>query len=409
MHSRERIAVTGVGAVSGFGWSAAELWDGLLAGRTSIAPTRRFDTTGQRTHVAAEVPPIPVRLREVSAFPSRCSDADRFAVSAALEAAAEARLAPATPGVGVFFGGSTAGIAGAETFLRALFAGGAAGRAPLGLLAAQPLNVPGDEVARALGISGPVESVSSACASGALAIALALRSLRSGEVDCAIAGGADALCSLTYSGFNALRAVDAEPCRPFRAGRGGLSLGEGAGVLVLEPWQRALDRGVAPLAELRGAGSSCDAHHMTAPHPQGAGAAAAMQAALEDARLPASSVDFVNAHGTGTTLNDLTEWRALAEVFGEHAGAVPVTATKGAVGHLLGSAGALEAVATVLCLRQCVVHPTVEGGTLDPETGVDLVLGSPRPIRNGAIAISTSFAFGGANAALVFAAPGDLA
>jgi 3-oxoacyl-[acyl-carrier-protein] synthase II len=403
----ERVAITGLGAVSGFGWSAAELWEGLLSARTCIATTRRFDTTGQRTRVAAEVPAAPESAVVATEPAKRRSAADRYAVAAALEAAAQARLDPGTPDVGVFFGGSTAGIDGAETLLRSLLTEEGRRTAPFGLLAAQPLNTPGDEVARALAVCGPVETVSSACASGALALGLALRSLRAGEVTCAIAGGADALCLLTYSGFNALRAVDAEPCRPFRQDRAGLSLGEGAGVLVLESWQHALDRGVVPLAELRGAGSSCDAHHMTAPHPQGAGAAAAMLSALADGDLGPDDVDFVNAHGTGTELNDLAEWQAMSRVFGARAGSVPVTATKGAVGHLLGSAGAIEAVATVQCLRARLVHPTAGGGPVDPATAVDLVLGCARPLRAGAVAVSTSLAFGGANAALVFAAAGD--
>jgi 3-oxoacyl-[acyl-carrier-protein] synthase II len=401
-----RVAVTGLGAVSGFGWTAAELWGGLLSGRTSIVPAVRFDTRGQRTQVASEVPPVPAEVLATGGRSRRRSSADAFAVAAAREAAAQAGLAPGTAEAGVFFGGSTAGIAGGERFLEALLARGA-GPVPLGLLAAQPLNAPGDAVARALDLDGPVETVSSACASGALALALALRSLRAGEVAFAVAGGADALCSLTYSGFNALRAVDAEPCRPFRADRAGLSLGEGAGVLVLEPWERALERGATPLAELLGAGASCDAYHMTAPHPKGAGAAAAMLAALADAELDPAAVDFVNAHGTGTPLNDVAEWHALSRVFGERAARVAVTSTKGAVGHLLGAAGALEAVATVQCLLARRVHPTAGGGAVDPATGVDLVLGAPRELRAGAVAISTSLAFGGANAALVLAASGE--
>jgi 3-oxoacyl-[acyl-carrier-protein] synthase II len=401
--SGDRIAVTGVGAVSGFGWSATELWAGLLAGSTAIGSARVFDTAGQRTHVVAEVP-APAGGTTPAAGSEWRSDADRFAVAAAVEAAAQARLPTGFPGLGVFFGGSTAGTAGAERFLRRLLLANGHGPVPLGLLAAQPLNSPGDEVARALRVQGPVETVSSACASGALAIALALRSLRSGEVSCAIAGGADALCLLTYSGFNSLRSVDPEPCRPFRAERSGLSLGEGAGVLVLEPWERALERGAKPLAELRGGGSSCDAHHMTAPDPQGAGAAAAIRSALVDARIDDAAVAFVNAHGTGTELNDAAEWHALTAVFGDRAGRIPITATKGAVGHLLGAAGAIEAVATVQCLQAGLVHPTAGEGVVDPATPVDLVLGEPRPIPTCAVGLSTSLAFGGANAALVFAA-----
>jgi 3-oxoacyl-[acyl-carrier-protein] synthase II len=271
----------------------------------------------------------------------------------------------------------------------------------LALMASHPLDGPAAAVARALDVDGPVETVSSACASGALALGMALRAVRRGEVEYAIAGGSDALCLLTYSGFNALRAVDSSPTRPFRADRAGLSLGEGAGALVLEPLERALARGARPLAELLGAGASCDAHHMTAPHPQGRGAAQAIRAALRDAALDPDVVSFVNAHGTGTPQNDTSEWQALLEVFGDRAGVLPVTSTKAAVGHLLGSAGALEAVATVLCLRHRSLHSTFGAGAVDPECPVDLVVGAPRQLEDHAIALSTSLAFGGANAAVV--------
>jgi 3-oxoacyl-[acyl-carrier-protein] synthase II len=400
---RTRVAVTGIGAVSGYGWSAAELWRGLCSGISSIVPTQRLDTSRQRTHLASEVPsPPPASARRLPGW-RRFSQAERFAVVAALEATRQAGLALGTANTGVFFGGSTAGMAEGERLFAALIGPGDIAR-PLALLATQPLNGPGDAVARILEIEGPVESVSSACASGALAIALALEALRAGTIDVAIAGGSDSLCSLTYSGFNALRAVDSRSCRPFRRDRSGLSLGEGAAVLVLERWSEAATRGVEPLAELLGAGASCDAYHMTAPHPEGEGAAAAIEAALQDAGVSSEAISFVNAHGTGTPQNDIAEWHALQRVFGPRAASLPVTSTKAAVGHLLGSAGALEAVASVQCLRAGQIHPTPGGSDIDPETAVDLVLDEVRPIASGARVLSTSFAFGGANAALVLGA-----
>jgi 3-oxoacyl-(acyl-carrier-protein) synthase len=222
-------------------------------------------------------------------------------------------------------------------------------------------------------------------------------------VDVAVTGGADSLSRLTYSGFNALRAVDERPCRPFRADRAGMSLGEGAAVLVLETEAHAFSRGARPVAELRGAGASCDANHMTAPQPEGVGAALAMRRALEDAGVDRDDVAFVNVHGTGTPLNDAAEAAALASVFGDRAARIPLTATKASVGHLLGSAGAIEAVAAVLCLRDGEVHPTAGEGPPDAALAVNLVQGAPLPLEPG-VAISTDFAFGGANAALVLAA-----
>ena len=400
--ARQRIVVTGLGAVSAWGWGVPALAQGLVSGETGIRPITRFDTTRHRTRIAGEVPPWPVEL--AGAFPEwrRSSWADRFALAATREALQAARVA-SLRGVraGVFFASSTGGMFECEQYFEARLAGSP--RARLGLLASQQLNAPGDAVARRFGVTGPVETVSSACASGALAVAAALQALRDGEVDLAITGGSDSLCQVTYAGFNALRAVDEAPCRPFRETRAGMSLGEGAAVLVLEREDRALDRGVAPLAEVRGAGASCDAHHMTAPHPEGRGAARALAAALADGRAAADAVGFVNAHGTGTPHNDQAEWGALRLVLGERAGAVPVVATKAAVGHLLGSAGAIEALATVLSLLSGELHPVAVDGAVDPGTPVDLVQGVPRPLEGAALAASMNLAFGGANAALLFA------
>jgi 3-oxoacyl-[acyl-carrier-protein] synthase II len=271
-----------------------------------------------------------------------------------------------------------------------------------GLVSSQQFNGPGDAVARALGVGGQVETISSACASAAMAIGSALRALRRGDVEVALAGGSDALCQLTYAGFNALRSVDEAPSRPFRRDRLGLSLGEGAGVLVLETMAHAAERGARPIVRLAGEAATCDAHHMTAPHPEGSGASDAILLALADASLEPPDVDFVNAHGTGTPLNDASEGAALKVVFGDLVGAVPVTSTKALIGHLLGSAGAVEAVATVLCLARREVHPMPDNGEFDAELGLDLVLGRPRPLARASCAISTSLAFGGANAVLVF-------
>ena len=393
-----RVVVTGLGAVCGYGWGVDALWRGLRSGETRLGPFDVFDHSRHRTHLAAQVPPPPA----ATANGGRESVADRFALAAALEAVAAAGLAPplAALDAGLWFGSSTGGMLEAERFF-ARFLAERRGAA-IGALASQEVNGPGDAVARRLGVTGPVQTISSACASAALAIAAAFDAVRSGEVEVALAGGSDSLCQLTYAGFNSLRAVDEGPCRPFRAGREGMSLGEGAAVLVLEPLAAALGRGAVPLAEVRGAGASCDAHHMTAPEPEGSGAAAALAAALADAGLPPERIDFVNAHGTGTPHNDVAEYRALRRVFGERAARLPLAATKGLLGHLLGTAGAIEAVATVLCLARGEVHPVPRDGALDPELPVDLVTGEPRRLAAEA-AVSTSLAFGGSNAALVFA------
>jgi len=404
------VAVTGLGAVSPLGWGLGSLWDGLRSGRTAIGRFDRFDHSGHRTHIAAQVDLAaePARLR---GKPLRLSLADRFAVAAAREAVAQATIDVdrCRERTGVYFGTSTGGMLETEAYLEALFtAMSGRGRPPAAsLLASQQNNGPGDAVARDLGIGGPVQTVSAACASGAMAIGDAVRAVRRGEVDVAIAGGSDSLCRLTYAGFNALRAVDERPCRPFRGNRAGLSLGEGAGALILEPLGRVLARGARPLALATGEAASCDAHHMTSPHPEGFGAAEAIRGALADARLDPSEIDFVNAHGTGTPLNDAAECMALVTVFGDRAPDLPVTSTKALVGHLLGSAGALEAVATILCLLNREVHPMPDDGASDPGIRLRLVLGRPLRLARARHALSTSLAFGGANAALVFTRHGD--
>lgn len=407
---RVAVAVTGLGVVSPLGWSLNSLWDGLRSGRTAIGPFDRFDHSGHRTHVAAQVDLTaePERLR---GKPLRSSLADRFAVAAAREAIAMAAIdvRRREERTGVYFGTSTGGMLETETYFQTLLAAaGGRGKPPaLSPLASQQSNGPGDAVARHLGVGGPVQTISTACASGAMAVGDAIFAVRRGEVDVAIAGGSDSLCRLTYAGFNALRAVDERPCRPFRANRAGLSLGEGAAALVLEPLERALERGARPLALAAGGAASCDAHHMTSPHPEGLGAAEAIRGALADARLDPAAIDFVNAHGTGTPLNDAAECAALVAVFGERAMELPVTSTKSLVGHLLGSAGALEAVATILCLLHGEVHPMPDDGASDPGISLRLVLGQPLSLARARHALSTSLAFGGANAALVFTRHGD--
>ncbi len=395
-----RIVVTGLGVVSPWGWGVRPFLAGILSGETAIGPFTRFDHRRQRTHVAGEVPPAPPQVRGRLKGFGRLSYADGYALAATREALEHAGLAPGGPGLaGVYFGGSTGGLLESEWYYEQRLNGQHPSRR---LLASQQLSAPGEAVARYAQTRGPLETVSSACASGGLALEAALRDLRSGEADWALAGGSDSLCQITYSGFNALRAVSETPCRPFRQDRTGMSIGEGAALLVLEPLERAAARGARPLAELKGAGSSCDASHMTAPHPEGMGAALAIEQALKDAGLGPDEIDFVNAHGTGTPLNDAAEWAALHKSLGERAGRIPLTSTKGVVGHLLGSSGAIEAAATVLCLREGKLHATPGGGTVDPATPVDLVLGRPRPLPDARFALSTSLAFGGANAAVIF-------
>jgi 3-oxoacyl-[acyl-carrier-protein] synthase II len=389
-----RVVVTGIGAVCGFGRGVDAFLAGLRRGQPALAPVAAFDPGRHRTQLASEV------RAELPAGGRGASRSDRLALAAAQEAVAQARLdRSALAPAGVFFGSSNGGLAEGERFFRRLRA-----RAhPLGLrdVASHQNNGPGDAVARHFGCCGPVVACSSACTSANMALASALQAIRSGECDVAVAGGADALAEITYAGFNALRAVDAAPARPFRADRAGLSMGEGAGVLVLEAADRARARGAEVLAELAGAGATCDAHHMSAPKDDASGALEAMRRALADAGEAPARVGFVNAHGTGTPHNDLVEARALRELLGDRVAHVPVTSTKSLVGHLLGACGGLEAVACVLGLIHGEVHQSGGAGPVDQELGLDVVLGAVRAVPMARVALSNNLAFGGNNCSIV--------
>lgn len=402
----QRVVVTGLGAVTAAGWGVEAMRRAARSGRSAIGPFERFDHTAQRTHVAGEVPagvPEPMARR---ARWNRLSNSDRFALGAAFEAVDQANLsAPLGDAAGVFLGSTTGGLFETEALVEALLRQPGS-RQPRTSLATHLYSSPAETIARTFGVRGAVETVSSACASGGLALVHAVRALRADEVQVAIAGGTDGLCLTTYSGFNSLRAVDALPCRPFREDRAGLSLGEGAAVMVLEQLSHALARGAKPLAEVIGAGSSCDASHMTAPQPEGRGASAAIEVALRDAGIEPDAIDFLSAHGTGTPRNDEAEWLAFERVFGARVRSLPVEVTKAIFGHLLGAAGALQAVSTVLQLRDGVVYPAPSAGPIDPNAPARLVFGEPLRLERADVAATVSLGFGGANAAVVFARMG---
>lgn len=395
------VVVTGIGAVTPAGWGVPAFAEALQSARTTLKPFTRFDHSSHRTHIAGQVPPVPEAVRRVKGW-ARLSHTERFALAATREACVAASLPEHLDDLraGVYFASSTGGLYETERFFLSLLRPSVR-KARRTLLAAHSLSAPAEAIARHFRILGPVETVASSCAAGTLAIRQALAAVRSGEVDVAITGGADCLCMTTYSGFDSLRAMDERPCRPFRSDRAGLSLGEGAGVLVVEALDHARARGARPLAMVLGAGASCDAGHMTAPAADGSWAADALRQALDDAQLSPAAIDFVNAHGTATPLNDAAEAAALHAVFGTHTATLPVEATKSIIGHLLGAAGAVEAVATVHALATGIVHGAPAGGTIDPACAVNVVL--DRPVTDAApmTGVSVNLGFGGANAALV--------
>jgi 3-oxoacyl-[acyl-carrier-protein] synthase II len=264
-------------------------------------------------------------------------------------------------------------------------------------------STPVDVVASHFGFEGVRSCLMAACSSSTIAIGQAVEAIRLGRVDAALAGGTDALSRLTFAGFNALRLMDPQPCRPFDAGRQGMNIGEGAAILVLERWDRAVARGAHIYAELAGYSFTCEAYHPTAPEPEGQAIAGTIRAALADAQVDASVVTHVNAHGTATPQNDKAEARGVHVVFGERASSIAVTSLKAMFGHCLGAAGAMEAAALALSIDRGVIPPTIHHDTTDPECPIDLVANEPREVPVPC-AVSTSLAFGGNDSALVLTA-----
>ncbi|BBO75882.1 3-oxoacyl-[acyl-carrier-protein] synthase 2 [Desulfosarcina widdelii] len=326
-----------------------------------------------------------------------------MAMAAALQALAEAGLLPmeerSTARTGVVIGGGAGGMLECEpVFARYLETG--ADRMPVSSFAAFSCASSADHIATHLKLFGPRTTFMTACSSGATAIGFARDLIRSHAADIMVCGGTEPLCRITYSAFNALQAVDPEPCKPFDRNRQGLTLGEGAGIVILESLDHARKRGAPIYGEILGCGITCDAHHMTAPDIEGAGAAAAMAAALADAGISADRVDYINAHGTATPANDRMEAHAIERVFGNRARHIPVSSTKSMIGHTLGAAGAIEAVACLLAIERDFIPPTIHHNATDDDCPLDVVPSHSRPARSDTV-LSNSFAFGGNNTALV--------
>ena len=387
-----RAVVTGLGAVTPFGFGVKSYWDGLAAGLCAIRPVTLLDTQGFRCRLAAEVPEAPPGSR-------RRSRADRLALAAASEALDDARLDRAERAdVAVVIGAVGGGMLEAEEWYWAHGAQPAAKPDRRAFGAVLPWSHV-EVLANALGLYGPRETLITACSSGAAALAVAADLVRSGVADVVLTGGADAITRICYFGFNALKLLDPGPCRPFDRDRRGMSIGEGAGFLVVEDAERARGRGARVYAEVAGHGMTSDAHHVTSPDPQGRGMARAMAEALDRSGLVPADVGYANAHGTATAQNDRVEALALREVFGPEG--LLVSSTKSMIGHTMAAAGSLEAMATVLALVHEVIPPTVHLETPDPEVAFDCVA---QRARHASIehAISNSFGFGGQNVSVVF-------
>lgn len=399
--SLRRVAVTGIGVVSAFGDTFGDFWTGVASGRSAIRPMTLVPPGSVRFPNAAEAAGFdPLRYFDEK----EASFLDRFAQFAAVAA----REAAASAGVkidsalgrrcAIVTGSSAGGQITKDENFRILYAQN--GRV-------SPLTIPmvmdnagASRISLELGITGPVYTVSTACSSSNHAIGQAFWMVRNGVVDAAIAGGSEAPFALGFlKAWEAMRVVSPDTCRPFSLGRRGLILGEGAAMLVLEPLEAAQARGAPVWGEIVGFGMSSDAHHLTQPRADGA--ALAMRNALADAGAAPETVGYINAHGTGTQANDVTEAQAIHAVFGSHAERLLVSSTKSMHGHALGAAGALEAAATLAAIRGGIIPPTANFAEPDPECDLDVVPNHSRPAEIEA-ALSNSFAFGGLNAVLVF-------
>ncbi|MCX7624329.1 MAG: beta-ketoacyl-ACP synthase II [Thermomicrobium sp.] len=407
---RRRVVVTGLGIVSPVGNDPQEVWQSLLRGRSGTRALQRIDAHDLPSRVAGEVPSF-----DPSQYlpPKEARRTDRFiqfAVAAAKEALRAARLdlsADRAERTGVLIGSALGGVETFEAGVEALRTRGAAKVSPF-LIPMFLADMAGGYVAIETGAKGPNFATLSACASGANAIGEGLRMIREGRADIVLAGGSEApLTRTVVAGFAALQALSRrndEPetaSRPFDRTRDGFVIAEGAAVLVLEAEDSARQRGAPVLAELVGYGTTADAYHIVQPCADGAGAVAAMRQALEDAGLSAGDIDYVNAHGTSTPLNDVAETIALKRVFGDRRNVPPVSSTKALTGHLLGAAGALEAAICVLALQHRVIPPTWHLREPDPECDLDYVPNEPRPAELRYV-MTNAFGFGGHNAVLIF-------
>jgi len=387
-------AVTGLGLVCGLGATPEAFWEALCEGRSAVAELTRFSAEGLRSARVVESVPFPGE--EDRAVASRV---DRMAFYAVGQALADAGLSALPEGAGISVGTGVGGLPESEAaFGEYLRTDRVAPhlREYFGHLPATTADV----LAERFGATGPRASVVNACSSSTAALGQALLWLAAGETDCVLAGASDALSRLTVGGFNTLRVVSPDRPRPFDKNRSGMVVGEAAAFLLLESPERAKARGAKVLALLEGYGLSADAHHATQPHPEGAGALACLRQALAAAGIGPDEVDHINAHGTATPANDGAEARSLAALLGPRASKVPVVSIKGAVGHCLGAAGALEAAAVVLALLHQEVPPNT--GLEEQDPAVTLRVPVRRERQALRHAVSLNLAFGGNNAALVF-------
>ncbi len=407
---KRRVVVTGVGVLSPIGNDRETFWNRLIRGESGIGPVTRFDPSNFPTQIAGEVKdfdPLDYMERKEA---RRMDRFVQFAVAATKMAMQDAALdmEKEDPNrVGVYIGSGIGGLATWEEQHKVLLNKGPRRVSPF-FIPMMIANMAAGQVSIMTGAKGPTSAAISACATGTHSIGDAFKIIQRGDADVMIAGGAEAtITPMAFAGFCAARAMSTrneEPqkaSRPFDKERDGFVMGEGAGVLILESLEHAEKRGASIIAELAGYGMSSDAHHLTAPAPEGEGACRAMQQAMKDAGLSPEEIDYINAHGTSTDLNDKFETMAIKNAFGEHAQRLVVSSNKSMIGHLLGAAGGVEAIATALTVKTGMIPPTINLETPDPECDLDYVPNQARESKVRA-ALSNSLGFGGHNATLLF-------
>ena len=403
--TRTRVAITGLGVKTPAGCDLGTFWETLLAGRSTAAPIRRIDPTPLPVRIGCEVTEFDPKTYFDSKEARRTDRVAQLAFGAAADALADAGDLGADPArCGVVAAAGVGGLITQEEQEYNLFSRGPNRVSPMLVPMMMP-NAAAALVGLKLGWTGPNFCIATACAGGSHAIGEAGRLIREGSADVVLAGGSEScITPVAVSAFARMGALsnrNDEPTlasRPFDADRDGFVMGEGAGFLVLESWDRAVARGAHIYGEVAGYGRNSDAYHVTAPAPGGAGAAHCMRLALADAGLEPSEIGHVNAHGTSTELNDAAEAEAVVKVFGEHS--LPVWSAKGSIGHLIAAAGAVEAVAAMLSIRDELVPPTTNHERAEPELAIDVVAGEPRKLAAAPV-VSNSFGFGGHNASLV--------
>ena len=407
---RPRVVVTGIGAISPYGPGADRLWNNLLAGESAIKPIENFDVSGFSCTIGGEIRDFDARDFIERKSARRMARFTQLAVAAAREAIEDAQLDLDTldrSRIGVVLGNGAGGYPEIQAAASKLFDRGGMRLDPLFLPKVLP-NMAAANIAMQFGLLGYNTTVVTACAAGTQALGDAANVIRNGQADIVISGGTEAgFCQLGLGGFAVMRALSGrneEPTaasRPFDADRDGFVPGEGAGIIILESEESARRRGVDYQVELAGFGSSADAHHLVMPDADGAGPIRAINWALEDAGIAPDELDYVNAHGTSTPLNDASETKALKIALGEAARDVPISSTKSMIGHIFGGAGGLESIAAIRSITDGKIHPTINYTTPDPDCDLDYVPNEARETNVNAV-LKNSFGFGGQNACLVF-------